>query len=52
VTEKAKVPPLDQVKGRIEIDLKKRAFSEYTKRLREKMGIEIFEYNLKEITKK
>ncbi len=52
VTEKAKVPPLDQVKERIEIDLKKRAFSEYTKRLREKMGIEIFEYNLKEITKK
>ncbi|MGE5445344.1 MAG: peptidylprolyl isomerase [Ignavibacteriales bacterium] len=52
VTEGAKVPPLDQVKGRIEIDLKKRAFSEYTKRLREKMGVEIFEDNLKEISAK
>lgn len=50
VTEGAKIPPLDQVKGRIEIELKKKVFSEYTKRLREKMGVEIFEDNLKEIS--
>ena len=45
-----RIPPLDQVKGRIEIDLKKKVFSEYTKSLREKMGVEIFEDNLKEIS--
>lgn len=51
-TEGAKLPPLDQVKGRIEIELKKKAFSEYTKRLREKTGVEIFEDNLKGISTK
>ncbi|MER3445484.1 MAG: hypothetical protein C4291_01005 [Candidatus Dadabacteria bacterium] len=50
VTEGVRIPPLDQVKGRIEIDLKKKVFSEYTKSLREKMGVEIFEDNLKEIS--
>jgi peptidyl-prolyl cis-trans isomerase C len=52
VTEGTRIPPLDQVKGRIEVDLKKRAFSEYNKRLREKMGVEVFEDNLKEISVK
>lgn len=52
VTEGAKIPPLDQVKGMIEVELKKKALSEYTKNLREKMGAEIFEDNLKEISAK
>ncbi len=52
VTEGIKIPPLDQIKGRIETELKKKAFSKYTEKLREKTGVEIFEDNLKEITTK
>jgi peptidyl-prolyl cis-trans isomerase C len=50
VTEGVKIPPLDQVKGKIQADLRRRVFSEYTKDFREKMGVEIFEDNLKEIS--
>jgi peptidyl-prolyl cis-trans isomerase C len=52
VTEGVKIPPLDQIKGRIETELKKKAFSKYTEKLREQTRVEIFEDNLKEITTK
>jgi peptidyl-prolyl cis-trans isomerase C len=51
VTQGTKIPPLEQVKGRIQLDLRKRIFSEYAKSLREKIGVEIFEDKLKEISK-
>lgn len=50
VTQGAKIPPLEQVKGRIQLDLRKRIFSEYARKLREKTGVEIFEDKLKEIS--
>ena len=51
VTQGAKIPPLEQLKGRIQLDLRKRIFSDYAKNLREKIGVEIFEDKLKEISK-
>ncbi|MGH7808366.1 MAG: peptidylprolyl isomerase, partial [Thermodesulfobacteriota bacterium] len=51
VTQGAKIPPLEQVKGRIQLDLRKKIFSEYARKLREKTGVEIFEDKLKEISK-
>jgi parvulin-like peptidyl-prolyl isomerase len=51
VTQGAKIPPLEEVKGRIQLDLRKRIFSEYAKKLREKTDVEIFEDKLEEISK-
>lgn len=45
------MPPLEQVKGGIQVDLRKKIFSEYAKNLREKIDVEIFEDRLKEISK-
>lgn len=51
VTQGAKMPPLEQVKSGIQVDLRKKIFSEYAKNLREKIDVEIFEDKLKEISK-
>ena len=50
VTEDPKSIPLDQVIGQIQVELRKKTFSDYTKKLREQIGVEIFEDNLKKIS--
>ncbi|GBD38790.1 Foldase protein PrsA 3 [bacterium HR37] len=52
VTEGPSVLPLERVRGRIRFELRNALFSEYTKELREKAGVEVFEDRLKEITKR
>lgn len=51
LTEAPKVPPFDRVRGKVEIEMRKRSFSEYIRKLKGEMGVEIFEDNLKEISK-
>ncbi len=48
VTEAAKVLPLDQAKDTIQVELRRKALSDYTKELRDKAGVEIFEDELTE----
>ncbi|HZX14454.1 MAG TPA: hypothetical protein VFF49_08670, partial [Thermodesulfobacteriota bacterium] len=50
VTEDPKSIPLDQVIGQIQVELRKKTFSDYTKKLREQIGVDIFEDNLKKIS--
>jgi parvulin-like peptidyl-prolyl isomerase len=48
VTEGAKVLPFDQAKDTIQLELRRKALSDYTKGLRDKAVVEIFEDKLKE----
>ncbi|MGH7806644.1 MAG: peptidylprolyl isomerase [Thermodesulfobacteriota bacterium] len=48
VAEGVKIPPLEQVKSRVQLDLRKKIFNDYIKNLRERAGVEIFEDKLKE----
>ncbi|MCI0454832.1 MAG: peptidylprolyl isomerase, partial [Candidatus Dadabacteria bacterium] len=50
VTENPKILPFEQVKDRIQVELRKKEFSDYTKKLREQIGVEVFEDNLKKIS--
>jgi len=51
LTGAPKIPSFDQVRSKIEVELRKKSFSEYIKKLKGEMGVEIFEDNLKEISK-
>jgi peptidyl-prolyl cis-trans isomerase C len=50
VTEGPKILPFYQVRDRIQVELRKKEFSDYTKKLREQIGVEVFEENLKKIS--
>jgi peptidyl-prolyl cis-trans isomerase C len=50
VTESPQIVPFYQVKDQIQVELRKKAFSDYTKKLREQFGVEVFEGNLKNIS--
>jgi len=48
VTEGAKIPPLEQARAKVQLDLRKKTFNDYIKNLRESAGVEIFQDKLKE----